>query len=712
MLGLFGTIFDLVLVILGFGLIVFFHELGHFVAARWAGIRVLAFAMGIGPPLLSYRPGLGWRKGSSEPDVEALKRAEGEGLQRVDLRSISPTEYRLCWLPFGGYVKMLGQEDLHPEKTNAEPDSYQSVPVWKRLVVISAGVAMNVVLAAALFVLVFLVGLKTEPPAIGGVSPGSPASRAIAAVPGIEPGLKAGDAIASINGREPNSFNDLILASAMARRGEELEMTVRRAGVPEPIPFLVKPEQDQVSGLMMIGVEPARSATLFDAAPEDAARVRELFDAEGLVGVEPGTTLIRVGDHRRIVSGQDLVDAVRQSGGNPVEAEFARIRKDGELQGSIVVRIQPVPALVQDRVPLGPGELAPVEHVLGLVPVIKVGEDVQGSNKPAHAQGLRDGDIFARLGTLEFPSIPEGIAEVRRHRGRTIPVSVLRDGRRTDTMNVEVSDEGRIGFLVGDTGDDSALLADPLEQVTDTQGKVRPTAAAALHLLPGSRVLSVNGTPVGTIRELQAALRDATRPDSGAAFADTTVRLTMELPLPPQAGSDRRPVETAEWALTADDVRRLHEPGWDSRVSIGLFKPTEFSLKAKGPLGALVMGLEETRRVMLMTYVTFARLFEGTVKVEHLKGPVGIAHLGTRIADRGLVWLLFFMGLISVNLAVVNFLPLPIVDGGQFLFLLYEGLRGKPVSPAIQSAATALGLLLIGAVFLIVTFNDIAALFG
>ncbi len=715
LIGILGTVLDLLLVVVGFGLIVFFHELGHFVAARWAGIRVLAFAMGIGPALASYRPGLGWRRGSSEPEVERLVRAEREGIQRADVHVLSPTEYRLCWLPFGGYVKMLGQEDLHPEATSAEPDSYQSAPVWKRLIVISAGVVMNVVLAAALFVFVFLVGLRTEPPKIGAVAPGSPASKAVTKAPGVEPGLKAGDELASINGRRPNSFNDLVLAAAMASRDGTIELDVRRAGAAQPLGFTVKPEQDPVTGLMMIGVEPARSARIFEAkSGAEAAAVRAALDRAGLAGVEPGMVLVRVNDDRTITGGQDLLDAVRDSGGREVEAEFAR--PPGAEARSVVVRIRPTPALEVDRVPMGPGDFAPVEHTLGLAPVLKVQPTDDASNDRGRAQGLRDGDIFARLGTLEFPSVPEGIAEVRRHRGRKIPVVVLRasgegSGTQTEDLLVSVSREGRIGFRVGDTGEESTLLAAPLEEVTDARGTVRRTPAASLNPRPGSRVLRVNDEAVSTTRQLQAALREATSPGESGSFAPATVRLTLELPVSVRPGAGP-PVETVEWRLSEEDVRRLHETGWTSPISLGLFQPEEFSLRATGPAGALVMGLEETRRVILMTYVTFARLFEQTVRVEHLKGPIGIAHLGTRIADRGLIWLLFFMGLISVNLAVVNFLPLPIVDGGQFLFLLYEGIRGKPVSPAIQSAATALGLLLIGAVFLIVTFNDIAALFG
>ena len=71
LLGLAGMLFDLALVILGFGFIVFVHELGHFLAARWAGIRVLAFAIGFGTAAFSFRKGMGWRRGSSEKEYLA-----------------------------------------------------------------------------------------------------------------------------------------------------------------------------------------------------------------------------------------------------------------------------------------------------------------------------------------------------------------------------------------------------------------------------------------------------------------------------------------------------------------------------------------------------------------------------------------------------------------------------------------------------------------
>src|SRR6185436_12387345 len=97
LLQYFGTARDLILVIVGFGLIVFLHELGHFIAARWAGIRVLAFAVGFGPALLSYRKGMGVQMGSSEAKYIDMLKAEAAGAttaegRRSTYHSISPTE--------------------------------------------------------------------------------------------------------------------------------------------------------------------------------------------------------------------------------------------------------------------------------------------------------------------------------------------------------------------------------------------------------------------------------------------------------------------------------------------------------------------------------------------------------------------------------------------------------------------------------------------
>lgn len=694
---------DLLLVVLGFGLIVFIHELGHFVAARWAGIRVLAFAVGFGPAIVSYRKGLGLVRGSSEP--EFLRRAaEGD--------SISPTEYRLNVLPFGGYVKMLGQEDLNPEAISPEPDSYQSCSPWKRMVVISAGVVMNLIAAAVLFIIVFMVGLQVEPARIGAVEPGSPAAMTTAINArelGLStPGLLPGDRVISINGEQPRSFNDLMLATSMAEKGTRLELSVERSGYDTPLHFLLAPRVGAASGLLEIGVEPSRAGRIFDgktAAERDS--IAETAAALGLRGVKAGMTLLSVNE-RIANDANDLFSALRQSDGRHVDLVFSSDSGE-QVAFSLVPRAQ----LQFDHAPLADRTVAPVEHLLGLMPVMTVGN----ATPRAVEQGLRDGDLFARIGGVEFPSIAQGITEIRNHKGRTIPVVVLRRDERGEWHEVilpavAVSAKGQIGFGVADTSGDSALIALPLPVLRKpgTETDVRP-AAAHVITAPGTRVLSVDDEPVSDFSSLRAALLKSTR-HAYEMLADTTT-VTLRL-RPPANGvpSESVPARSVEWRLSRSDLEALHSLGWTAPPVAGLFEPEQIVLRADSPLTALSMGLAETRRVMLSTYVTFLRLWQGSVKVEHLKGPVGIAHIGTIIAGRGVMWLLFFLALISVNLAVINFLPLPIVDGGQFLFLVWEALRGRPAPIAVQSAATLVGLVFIACVFLLVTYNDIRSLLG
>jgi regulator of sigma E protease len=90
-----------------------------------------------------------------------------------------------------------------------------------------------------------------------------------------------------------------------------------------------------------------------------------------------------------------------------------------------------------------------------------------------------------------------------------------------------------------------------------------------------------------------------------------------------------------------------------------------------------------------------------------MMGPVGILHAGQKFASKGVDWLIWFLSMISANLAVVNFLPIPIVDGGLFAFLILEQIQGKPASPRVQQIAQMVGLALIIGVFLLVTFHDI-----
>src|SRR5437764_14460920 len=123
---------NLLLLIFGFGFVIFFHELGHFIAAKWVGIRVEQFAVGFGQAICSWRKGFGIVLGSSARRFEELS-ARGEA------GGIGETEYRLNWIPLGGYVKMLGQDDLNPNAQQEDPRAYNKKSIGARMIVVSAG---------------------------------------------------------------------------------------------------------------------------------------------------------------------------------------------------------------------------------------------------------------------------------------------------------------------------------------------------------------------------------------------------------------------------------------------------------------------------------------------------------------------------------------------------------------------------------------------
>lgn len=165
------------------GVVVFVHEAGHFMAARWAGVRVDAFSIGFGPALLKWH----------------------------DKHN---TVWKLCCLPLGGYVSIYGQEDMFNRKKYAElPKSkkighYLSVPAWKQFIIIGAGVFMNFVLAWVIYSADFMFRPKTiQLPVIGQVVRDSVAFKA---------GVRPGDIIMKIDKASIDNWGEVIIAKELA----------------------------------------------------------------------------------------------------------------------------------------------------------------------------------------------------------------------------------------------------------------------------------------------------------------------------------------------------------------------------------------------------------------------------------------------------------------------------------------------------------------
>ncbi|MCI0674238.1 MAG: site-2 protease family protein [Phycisphaerales bacterium] len=734
--------FNVVLIILGFGLLIFIHELGHFIAAKWAGIRTEAFAIGMGPVLLAWRKGIGLRVGSTAREYERRVREfltsddahrgasveaatsssevrEAQGgvpqaeMYRIgDKLGLGETEYSLRILPIGGFVKMLGQEDANPNYVSNDPRSYTQCPVGKRMIVVSAGVIMNLLLAVILFIIAFLIGVRFEAPVIGDVSPGLPAGRAIAVNAhdlGLSSvGLQPADRVTQINDEPARTFADIEIASAMSKPGSVLRLTVERDGVASPLIFDIRPEKDPTTGLLAIGVTRGKSTRLWDR--DEDSFITQTLAKSGLsgTGIELGMLMTRAAG-ADVQTYEQFQDRVERSDGQAIATEWRRGAESRLTAEKVVTVNVPVkPSFDVLRYPAGEGhELQNFElGLFGLTPLAEISEAPLGKN----AAVLRKGDVVLKLDSIVGPRMADFRKEIGRRKGQDVQLTVLRDGEPLN-VTATVDRKGKLNVLLGYVWH-LPIIAQPMREVAipdgaaDDHTRAAPTAIADSSLEGGSRIVEVGNSPIGDWADLRRELRAATQQAKDEKTgASVSIRYSASL--------DGSGPQTAGLQLTANDVASLHDLTWQTDLSSAIFQPLQTTLTADGsPIKAIAMGFAETKKLVLMTYLTIDRLIRRSVGVDQLRGPVGIVHLGSKIVDRGFTYLIFFLAMISVNLAVINFLPMPIVDGGLFLFLIYEKFKGKPPPLAFQNAATVAGLCLIITMFVVVTWNDVVRLFG
>ncbi|MSR29302.1 MAG: PDZ domain-containing protein [Phycisphaerales bacterium] len=717
-MALFDSGVNLLLVVLGFGILIAVHEFGHFIAAKWANVRVDAFAIGMGPVVASFRKGVGVRIGSTERAVKERCGRAAITIPRLELDGlgISETEYSLRLLPLGGFVRMLGQDDLEPNATSHDPRSYSSAPIWKRMVIVSAGVACNLILAIAMFVAAFMIGVRFDAPVVGTVVAGEPADIA---------GIRPGDTVISIDGTRASTFADLQIAAAMSKPATPLAITLLRTkdGVAHEVRVSVEPEQSAIAGMRTIGVAPAASTALVgqvearqflygaleragfwdhtpDAMPVNAVwgvtaatlsgpdgspPKREAFEAEFR-----GGTLLSVGTET-VATYESLEQAARVSGGNPLATRW---RLDGI--GEFDIALNCVPSwqpLIYTEKPA----LAEVDYevgIMGLSPLVRIGRIPAAS--PATGL-LAENDVILRAGEVIGPRLMEFRITLAERAGESVTLRILRQGAEIE-CTVPVRRDGKLGVEVASAWD-IPLIARPFARTGAPPGV--PTPVAPLELMPLTRIDEIDGHSIGTWADIFRALTGA----AAARSASVAMRVTD-----PIKGATTESVSISFDPAAQADLARL---SWRPSLGPEWFSPAETLLEAHSdPFKAVVMGFSETKKVVLMTYLTLDRLFRGTVGVSQLRGPVGILHIGARIAPRGVTYLVFFLAMISVNLAVINFLPIPIADGGLIVFLLYEKLRGRPPSTAFQSGALVTGVVIVGLLFAVTFYNDVMRLVG
>ncbi|HEY8119821.1 MAG TPA: RIP metalloprotease RseP [Myxococcota bacterium] len=367
---------NLLPVVLVLGVLVTLHELGHFLAARACGVRVLKFSIGFGNPIGFGRRRLRWLRNG--------------------------TEFVIAWIPLGGFVKMLGEnpgEEDSPEARADRVHSLPAAPLWKKLAIVLAGPAVNLALPIVVFMAILWIGVPRPAAVVGSVERESPAARAQ---------IRPGDTIVAIDGERPQGWTE-VEAAVRDEPGATLTLSLARGGVTREVRVTAE-KRSGVDGVGIassvgwIGIHHERQlAVLAVPSPESVAARAGLRSADRVIAVD----------------------------GEPVEDWFEFEAHYAAAHGSALLRVaRGEPAVESDvRVPAQGGADA-----LGVITAVIV--NVVEPGTPAARAGLAAGDVLVEVDGHVIGSFQTFQDAVRSSDGRALVVAFVRNG---ETRRVSIT---------------------------------------------------------------------------------------------------------------------------------------------------------------------------------------------------------------------------------------------------------------------------------
>jgi regulator of sigma E protease len=317
---------------------------------------------------------------------------------------------------------------------------------------------------------------------------------------------------------------------------------------------------------------------------------------------------------------------------------------------------------------------------------------------PAMSAGIRPDDLVTEIGgrpVRYFSDISEAMDQSD---GRALTLTVSRQGR---IHNFSVKPVRKTWDTpLGDTVSGWVLGFD--QRTRPVIGEVLSgKAAAEAGVREGDLIVSINSVPTPDWVDVMAGIR---QPDRTSEIDGETVHSEPQ----PLAFVIDRQGEILRLNITPALEPSYGTDGGTIFVPIVGFSPKlEILREPLGPIRAFQQGLTETWVVAKLTAQTFIRLFQAKISVKVLGGPLMIAEVAGIKARAGLQDFIWVMALISLNLAIINLVPIPVLDGGQLLFFGIEGLRRKPLSLRFREACQWAGITAMVALMILVFYNDI-----
>jgi regulator of sigma E protease len=686
----------------GLGAVIFVHELGHFLVAKLCGVKCEKFMIGF--------------------DIGGYKLAKRWG----------ETLYGIGILPLGGYVKMLGQDDdpahikEQMEKSQLDPSSENAVPITgpdgetyyvdrrsylaksvpQRMAIISAGVVMNIIFAFIFAVIAYGMGVPYVPSIVGETMAGGPAWQA---------GLQPGDEIVKIGNRTDPTFMQLMGGVTLGDLENGIEFEVRRAatGKTERVPLMPKRKEGQVA---MIGITSPMSLTLSErqATMDDSPAVKATLVSPPPPQVKEGEAKFQGGD-KVVQVGTTPVANYRefaaQLAGQPDKPLQIVVERSADKQKNKKVVDQDEKqeaARLTFEVPSQP--LKDFGLVMKIGPITAV-----QANTPGDAAGLLAGDVIETVDGKPAGDdswTPDTLPDLMRQAAeqkRTVDIGVSRaakNGTDRESVNVKVTPRVPTMYytavpLGSPQGIEALGIAYQITNQVQAVAASGPAANSGIKAgdkITAARIVLAKDndgkTPppvkleLGDDAQNWVALVDAVQFVSPETFVEFKV-----------SGEGEKDARDAK--ITPAPVKgAFHAPrGF-------VFSPVKRTRVAATFSDQLRYGWDETVDALTMV-VRFLRKLGGQIPLTMLGGPGTIAAAAGGAASQGISSLLIFLTMLSANLAVLNFLPIPLLDGGHFVFLLYEGIRGRPANEKFVIALHTAGFIFIVGLMLFVIGLDI-----
>jgi len=671
--------YNVLILLIGINLLIIVHEFGHFIVARACGVRCDKFYI--------------W--------------FDFWGLRFFRFKW-GDTEYGLGVFPLGGYVKMLGQEDNPSEIKGQEvdedgtvvpipSDSYLAKSVPQRMAIIVAGVVMNFLFAIVCATGAYLIGFADTAPVIGNIVPGSPAWLA---------GLQVGDRIETIDNKKAYVFTDINMSMVGGENGVKLNITrLADDGQTQRVEQTVIPRKRDYDLAPNIGV--TSSPTLELAETDDAKPdVYPVYPSLKKLMIEKDLAWLRGQNQVYDVNGVRVAhlrhyhEEQLKSYGKPITCGISLSRTAIEEAEKRGIHVKTTMASV--TIPPLPMRELGVRFAFGPITAVL-------PNSDAAQKGVEVGDMVVSIdGDAEIDPIklPELLLQKVNAEQESVEIVLKSKDGGEKNVTVALAKKRIIPEL-------SALsMKDPL--ASDTLGiawTAEPVIAGAsdpsAEGLVGSRIVSVTFvnaesmissrfsstekdgfkvTKIGDMIDMPYIIRTLLQ----SATAKNDLPLSVRLEVIDLAGTPANSQTTK-----TVDLPILDSTDWFNTDRGLIFKGEKSYVQADGFVEALYLGTDKMIDSSLTVFKTISRLCSGQVSVRGLGGPILIVQASWRFVNSGLGMFLIFLCLIGANLAVLNLLPIPVLDGGHLVFLAYEGIFRKPPNETVQIILSYIGLALL-----------------